>query len=226
MLEAIKGKGIRDLGSREFSAAYRSQLCKNLNVCDSWKAEACCKDNDTELNMELGQLRKERKHNLKELKCKDLEFNCNHAEIGPIVRLNCPKTCGLCKSHMRSNSGMYSHPKDANMQLDDALAAMGKTGGGWTLTPTMPRMTHTPTGDQSCFVDADGFDCSCHATMQRRCRSEVLRKELELKTETDCSHFFVCTHSNTCQSYKAAHCKTELALLKKLQASGRSVETC
>ena len=48
-------------------------------------------------------------------------------------------------------------------------AATAKSGGAWTLTPTVPKMTHTPTTDQSCFRDADGFDCNCHAKMQRRC---------------------------------------------------------
>jgi len=227
----VKATQIKDLGSRAFAAAYRSQLCKNLKVCDSWKAEACCKDNSKELRMELGELNKERKHGLnkdglEELNCTGLEFNCNHTEIGPIVRLNCPKTCGLCKAHMRSIMNQYTFAAEANMQLDDALAASDKGGGGWTLTPTMPQMTHTPTADQSCFRDAEGFDCACHAKMQRQCRIESFRKQLQVDSVTKCNHFFVCTHSQTCATYKTKHCTSELKLYKTLQSQNMRVETC
>ena len=84
------------------------------------------------------------------------------------------------------------------------------------------------------------------------CRSEDFRKELRLhsgsrtSSQTQCQHFFVCTHSYTCQKYvcmrmcmcmcaywhvcecryKNLHCKSELHLLKKLQANGRRIATC
>ena len=41
--------------------------------------------------------------------------------------------------------------------------------GPWTLTPRHITMTHTPTEDQSCFVDPDMFDCACLSTMKRQC---------------------------------------------------------
>ena len=41
--------------------------------------------------------------------------------------------------------------------------------GGWTLTPTPPVWTQTPTEDASCFADPENFDCSCHAKKQRQC---------------------------------------------------------
>merc|ERR1719453_1622615 len=73
-------------------------------------------------------------------------------------------------------------------------------------------MTHTPTQDQSCFTDPESFDCLCHTAMQRQCRKEEMRKQMvhpngRIYTLTQCVHFFVCTHSNTCKSYKDAHCK-------------------
>ena len=42
---------------------------------------------------------------------------------------------------------------------------------------------------------------------------------------TDCYHFFACTHSGICQSYKDKRCKKELALHKKMSTQVR-VDTC
>ena len=103
--------------------------------------------------------------------------------------------------------------------------------GGWTLTPTPPVWTQTPTEDSSCFADPENFDCACHAKKQRQCayvpssqciscstshqlscRKEEFRKQLQrahqakVVSVTQCEHFFVCTHSNTCQRYAQRCC--------------------
>merc|ERR1711998_470902 len=95
-------------------------------------------------------------------------------------------------------------------------------GGGWTLTPKAPKWTLTPTDDQSCFVNPETFDCNCHATKRRFCNNEDTRREHHLRhpngrvySATECEHFFVCTHSQTCQRYKTKHCKKETLLLKQ-----------
>jgi hypothetical protein len=118
------------------------------------------------------------------------------------------------------------------LELDDVVAGKA-TAGGWTLTPRT-LMTHTPTDDQACFVDPDAFDCNCYAVKQRFCRNEDARKSHHFRhpgtgkvySASECEQFFVCTHSQTCQSYKNKHCVKETNLLKQLQAENRKIETC
>jgi len=109
--------------------------------------------------------------------------------------------------------------------LDDAGLTAAPVRTAWTLTP-ISTMTHTPTDDQSCFQDTDSFDCSCMITLQRQCSSEKLRKQFNTHSIADCENFFVCSHSQTCKSYKDKHCKSQLALLKKLRQNNVSVQTC
>jgi len=42
---------------------------------------------------------------------------------------------------------------------------------------------------------------------------------------TQCEHFFLCTHSATCASYKDRHCKKELELLKRNQRLRKVAKT-
>lgn len=227
-----------DLASPKFTACYRTQLCKNPKVCQSWKEKVCCVDNDDGLKKSLKRefqrirpkLKKEQLTAFEKKmhkKCVSRRGDCQHENIGPIVKLNCPKTCGLCQLSGQANV-------EANMQqLDDALAGTATGQGGWTLTPITPKWTHTPTDDQSCFVDPEGFDCDCYAKKRRYCKNEDMRREHHMRhpdnrvySATECEHFFVCTHSNTCQPYKKRHCQKEFALLKEFQAKGRKIETC
>ena len=54
--------------------------------------------------------------------------------------------------------------------LDDALGAdLQSAVKNWTLTPATPRLTHTPTVDQACFVDPSNFDCLCLLKIKRQC---------------------------------------------------------
>jgi len=222
MLKEMKARGVtQSLSTPEWSAAYRSQLCKNPTVCDSWKEEACCKDSNDALKRELA---KEQNSAAPET-CASVRGNCEHPVIGAVVRLNCPQTCSLCPKHLSRRGA------EVEVLLDDALAGRDSIGaGGWTLTPTPPVWTQTPTEDASCFADPENFDCSCHAKKQRQCgKDPYLRKELQRAHEgkvVSCEHFFVCTHSQTCQQYKNKHCQAELALLKKLKANHSRVDTC
>jgi len=229
---------LKDCGKGKdcFASCYRTQLCNDKNVCPEWKRQVCTEikdceksDNDNALNSALRKMSK--LNNAPKLlptrhTCKNLAFNCRHEEIGVMVRHHCPWTCGMCHLYP------YTRPIElqANLELDDAVA--GKTtAGGWTLTP-MTQMTHTPTDDQSCFVDPDAFDCNCYATKQRFCRNEDARKRMrpgknwKVYSATECEHFFVCTHSQTCQSYKNEHCKKETDLLKQLQAKNHKIAMC
>jgi len=170
--------------------------------------------------------------------CSEVAEFCADLTYGPMVQKYCPKTCGKCTEIDEALEDMMNPggPHQVDVELDDALAGAHELAGtdrsrGWTLTPMMP-FTHTPTQDQGCFVDPDSFDCLCHDKMQALCESEDFRKELRLhsgsrtSSQTQCQHFFVCTHSYTCQKYKNLHCKSELHLLKKLQAKGRRIATC
>lgn len=226
-----------DLTSMMFIACYRTQLCKSPKVCQNWKEEVCCKDDDKALKeglkKELQALNQTL--NTQQLKALKMELNkdcaarhgdCKHEHIGPIVKLNCPATCGLCQL-----PGKRMIAEENVQHLDDAIAGTAAAQGGWTLTPVQS-MTHTPTDDQSCFVDPEGFDCSCHAKIMRTCKKEHDRRALGLVhggwhgrtySVAECNQFFVCTHSNTCQAYKDSHCQKEIALLRSL---GRKIETC
>ena len=117
------------------------------------------------------------------------------------------------------------------MRFDDLAGT--SAARGWTLTPKPPRWTQTPTADQSCFVNPDAFDCDCYASKRRYCKSSNLRKKHGLRhrngkayTAAQCTHFFVCTHSQTCQSYKDKHCAKETALRKRLERKKLKIQTC
>ena len=64
------------------------------------------------------------------------------------------------------------------------------------------------------------------------CRNEHYRKGIASGTYknglslTECYEFLVCTHSQTCSSYKNMHCQHQLSLLKTLQKRNIKVETC
>jgi len=222
-----------------FASCYKTQLCNDKQVCPEWKQKVCteikdCKtsDNDDALNSALKKMSKlngapetmSKRHT-----CKGLASNCRHEEIGVTVRHHCPWTCGMCHLYP------YTSPIEpqADLELDDAVAGKA-TARGWTLTPRM-QMTHTPTDDQSCFVDPDAFDCNCYATKQRFCRNEDARKLHHLRhpgtngkvySASECEHFFVCTHSQTCQPYKDKHCQKDTKLLTQLQAQNHKIATC
>jgi len=225
----------KDLTSMMFIACYRTQLCKNPKVCQNWKEEVCCKDNDKAL---VEGLKKElhtlsQNMNTEQFKALKIELNkdcaarhgdCKHEHIGPIVKMNCPTVCGLCQL-----PGKRTAIEENVQHLDDAIAGTTTAQRGWTLTPVQ-RWTQTPTDDQACFVDPEGIDCSCHAKFMRSCKKEDVRRASGLVhpngriySVTECNHFFVCTHSNTCQAYKDTHCRKEMALLRSLP---RKIETC
>ena len=58
------------------------------------------------------------------------------------------------------------------------------------------------------------------------CRDNSFRTQINTGSVTKCYEFFVCTHSQTCSSYKKQHCKLQLDLLKRLQQQNIKVETC
>jgi len=216
----LKGCG---KGDDCFTTCYRAQLCGDPKVCQEWKEKVCCTDSDEDLNKALNR---NKKHT-----CTDLRANCEHKEIGRLVQLHCPKTCGMCKLPHKVQTGV-----EADMLLDDALSSK-MMAHGWTLTP-ISRFTHTPTDDQSCFVDPEAFDCDCYAKKRRFCGNEHSRGVHHLRhpsvhnstkrvySASECEHFFVCTHSQTCDSYKKTHCKQEMKLLKHLKAGKHMIDTC
>ena len=67
-------------------------------------------------------------------------------------------------------------------------------------------------------------ECTCLHKLMRS--EESFRKQLKVDSITKCNHFFVCTHSQTCRTYKNEHCRSEEKLLKTLQDQGTKVETC
>jgi len=236
MVEKCK---IKDCGKDKdcFASCYRTQLCNDKKVCSEWKRKVCTEIKDCEQSnnddaldralKKMSELNGAPEMMSKRHTCKDLAPNCRHEEIGVLVRHHCPSTCGMCHLYP------YTSPTEtqANLELDDAVAGKA-TAQGWTLTPRST-MTHTPTDDQACFVDPDAFDCNCYATKQRFCRNEDARKMHHLEhtdgkvySATECEHFFVCTHSQTCQSYKNKHCAKEMKLLEDLQAQNRKIATC
>jgi len=228
--DVMKEKCKLAIGEKDFEACYRTQLCNDPKVCSGWKEEVCtekvaCVDNDKKLEEILNQ---------KGLTCAGVAADCRHEEIGRVVRLQCPQSCGMCNLYPYQRK----HVAEVDLQLTDATP-YGKrrrrrswgNRRSWTLTPTPPVWTHTPTDDQSCFVNPDAFDCACYATKQRYCKKESLRMHLrhpsnKVYTATECEQFFVCTHSQTCKRYKDEHCKKEMALLKRLQAKKHMIPTC
>jgi len=96
--------------SNSFDAGcYLSLLCANSKVCPSWKAQVCCSDHDERVKTDSNGAAEN---------CADVANNCDHA----IVRLNCPRTCGLCT---------LSDLVEADMQLEDALAGEQTAQAPW-----------------------------------------------------------------------------------------------
>ena len=56
-------------------------------------------------------------------------------------------------AHLLSTGSFHDTISDVLLCFDDSLPlsclAVKGTSSGWTLTPTAPKMTHTPTDDQS-----------------------------------------------------------------------------
>lgn len=160
--------------------------------------------------------------------------NCQSAEIGEVVRTYCPKTCGVCTpGHGSHGTAAPSNAKiDEESDLQDLITgkqAGEEQAGSWTLTPRS-LWTRTPTVDSSCFANPEQTDCFCLANKRRGCRNKSGREESGLKhpngrvySVTECEHFYVCTHSQTCPQYKDRHCTKEAALARKLQAK---IDTC
>merc|ERR1712224_1165359 len=108
----------------------------NPTVCDSWKEEACCKDSNGALKRELA----------KEENCQ--KENCQH----PVVRLNCPQTCGLCPKHLSRHDAEVQvlledalagfRPADIEVDLDDAISGKATERHQWA--PKTPTPTSTP----------------------------------------------------------------------------------
>jgi len=198
---------------------------------------ALCRDEDDKMRKES--------HNVLKT-CAAAEGSCMDATHGEMVRKNCPETCNAphCAAFFalqgkgNNNGNNKGKPRalkkeQLDVELDDALAdTLDTRQRAWTFTPTMEAWTHSPTEDQSCFVDPDMFDCSCLETMKRNCRNEHYRKGIASGTYknglslTECYEFLVCTHSQTCSSYKKMHCQHQLSLLKTLQKRNIKVETC
>jgi hypothetical protein len=90
----------------------------------------------------------------------------------------------------------------------------------------MAWLTHSPSVDESCFMDPENFDCSCHTKILKQCDDDdgFIKKQFESVQE--CRHFFVCAHKDTCAAYKRLNCKKELTVLKKLNDAGHWVPTC
>jgi len=196
MLKACPPK---DGGSTFDGGCYRSRLCHNPTVCKSWKDEVCsARDN----------------HQFAE---EQMIFSAWAEEV-----------------RSRASGLRQDVELDAqNTGLSDAVASHTADARAWTLTPTAPKWTLTPTADQACFADPEMFDCSCFEKMARQCGKEAARKDLGLFhanrrvfSQTECNHFFVCTHSSVCKAYKDEHCQKDLKLLKQLQKRGRIVQTC
>jgi len=177
-----------------------------------YKKSEPCEDNDAGLFQESGR-------NVPN--CKAAKQFCVDPTFGPMAQKKCPKTCGSCTATPAAPVTELADLNDIEPGIDTDLAVHG-----WTLTPKSQPWTQTPTEDQACFPDPASFDCACHRTIVSQCdHPNGFRRELG-RSLTQCYHFFVCTHSQTCKSYKERHCKDELALLVKLKKKGRAVETC
>merc|ERR1712147_428879 len=50
--QMVKKCNVPDLTSPKFTACYRSLLCEHKDVCASWKAKACCTDNNKAVQAE------------------------------------------------------------------------------------------------------------------------------------------------------------------------------
>ena len=75
-----------------------------------------------------------------------------------------------CSAHHCTCTGQ--HAAIATRRTYSCCCGAGRDSsgvGGWTLTPTPPVWTQTPTEDSSCFADPENFDCACHAKKQRQC---------------------------------------------------------
>jgi len=95
------------------AGCYLSLLCANSKVCPSWKAQVCCSDHDEHVKKDTNGAAEN---------CAGVANNCEHA----IVRLNCPRTCGLCTLPDR---------QEADIELEDALAGEQAAQSPWVKDP-------------------------------------------------------------------------------------------
>jgi len=187
-------------------ACYRSKLCHSSKVCQSWKSAVCTE-------ADIGQRTEE-----------DELFAGWANEVRS-------RSLGTTNEFVELGVASTDSALDSDLADTDLHDSANEAARGWTLTPKAP-WTLTPTTDQACFVDPDNFDCSCLAKLKRQCGKEAFRKQLTPHTGkttsvTGCYHFFACTHSQTCKSYKDKHCKKEQELLKMMQQKKEwRVETC
>ena len=94
------------------------------------------------------------------LSCAAAARFCADETYGPMVQKNCPKKCGSCTA---TPFGVESTDlSDIDVGINTNLAVQG-----WTLTPTPPAWTQTPTEDQACFPDPESV-CIWHVFRSRK----------------------------------------------------------
>lgn len=197
-LKAASGSNLGDVNSFD-TKCYRRRLCHNPTVCKSWKDKACP---------------------AAEMK----QFAEDEALFSAWTKEHRARAAGKTNEELDISASTAGSALDKDFSDNTALRTAAARP--WTLTPTSAAMTHSPTVDQSCFADPESFDCSCFEKLKRQCRKEDFRKHLEASSVEECYEFFVCTHSQTCGTYKTNQCTSQLAKLKDLKKRGITVETC
>jgi len=198
-LKTVSGRPLGNLTSFD-TKCYRLRLCHNPTVCKTWKDKACP---------------------VAEMK----QFAEDEALFSAWTKEHRARAAGAAgKTNEELDISASTAGSALDKDLSDNTALHTAAASPWTLTPTRPRWTQTPTDDQSCFANPESFDCSCFEKLKRQCRSEDFLKQF--KSATDCYEFFVCSHSQTCEAYREKNCKTHSDKLKEFQKQGISVETC
>jgi len=119
----VNATGMTDFTSAEFSARYRSLLCKHPKVCNSWKRKVCCIDDDGAVKKESGG---------KYSNCAAVKASCRDPKIGGVVRLHCPKTCRMCPLDNADEANDEDLQDAISLSEDEETAAAWPKPNAWS----------------------------------------------------------------------------------------------
>jgi len=120
----ILGRSEKDRAAQALKADFGA-----IAACERQNLKECtpCKDNDEGVKAAS---------NKPDLSCVAVADMCNNAKIGAMVRLHCPKTCGVCDEGLQQD-----------VELDDVVAGEMSMRHAWAPTSPTVNPTEPPVAD-------------------------------------------------------------------------------